>query len=338
VPVRGRAVRIILGILISLVAIYLAAGGVDWGSVWATLARANLPLVGLALGSVLVNTVAKAARWKLLMGERGAHVPLRHALRLHLVGQMLNNLLPARVGDLSRIYMAGELGIARSFVLGTVAVEKVVDMLCYVLIFALLLLLMPLPAWVSQPAYVLVVLTAITILAGALVLLYRRRLPGLPPWALALLPARYRARANTIVADGLDGLHVLADGPGALRVALWSTLIWFTAALTNGLAMRALQLQLPAVAALFVLFVLVAGINIPAAPGRIGVFEYLCVLALAVFGVGQAPALGFGLLLHVLVYLPPVLGGLLALWGAGGRAARPPVGDGPVLRNEDAAG
>jgi uncharacterized protein (TIRG00374 family) len=330
--VRGRAIRVIAGILISLIAIYLAAAGVDYASVWAALSRANLPLVGLALTSVLVNTAAKAVRWKLLMGERGAHVPLRHALRLHLVGQMLNNVLPARVGDLSRVYMAGDLGIARPFVLGTVAVEKVVDMLCYVLIFALLLLLMPLPAWVSQPAYVLVVLTGVAMLGAALVLLYRRRQPGLPRWALALLPARYRARANTIVADGLDGLHVVADGHGVLRVALWSGLIWLTAALTNGLAMRALQLELPAVAPLFVLFVLVAGINIPAAPGRIGVFEYLCVLALAVFGVGQAAALSFGLLLHVLVYLPPVLGGLLALWAAGGRSGRPAR---PAVVSED---
>lgn len=318
---RKRALNIAVGAVVSLVAVYLAAAGVDYGSVWATLSQADLGLVGLALGSVLVNNGAKAVRWKLLMGERGAAVSLAQSLRLHLVGQMLNNLLPARVGDLSRVYMAGDLGVARSFVLGTVAVEKVVDMLCYVLIFALLLLLMPLPAWVSQPAYLLVVATGVAVAAIVGVILYRRQGAGLPAWALVWLPAHLRARAEAMLGDALDSLHILADSRASARVALWSALIWFTAALTNYWTLAALGIDVPLVASLFVLFVLVAGINIPSAPGRVGVFEYLCILALAVFGVGQAEALSFGVLLHVLVFLPPVVAGLATLWLGGGRAA-----------------
>jgi uncharacterized membrane protein YbhN (UPF0104 family) len=318
---RGRNVKIAVGILISLVTIALAARGVDYASVWATLSHASPWLTALALLSVLVNMAAKAVRWRLLMGDRGAHVTFGQSLRLHVVGQMLNNVLPARVGDLSRVYMAGELGVPRSFVLGTVAVEKAVDMLCYVLIFALLLLLMPVPDWVSQPAYVLVVLTGATFGAIALALLYRRRGAPLPAWAVGMLPAAYRDRAGTMAADGLDSLRVLLHGPSSLRVTLWSAVVWITATLTNMLTLLALGIAAPAAASLFVLFVLIAGINIPAAPGRIGVFEYLCVLALGVFGVGQAEALSFGLLLHALVYLPVILGGMVALWASGGRAA-----------------
>lgn len=317
---RSRNLKIAAGVAVSLLTLFLAARGVDYASVQTTLLQASPWLVAAALTSVLVNMGAKAVRWKLLMGDRGAHVTFGQSLRLHLVGQMLNNVLPARVGDLSRVYMAGDLGIARSFVLGTVAVEKAVDMLCYVLIFALLLLLMPLPDWVSEPAYVLIVLTAVTFGMISLALLYRRRSDTLPGWALAPLPAGLRARADSAAAGVLDGLRVLLHGPSALRVALWSALIWFTATLTNTLTLLALGIAAPAAASLFVLFVLVAGINIPAAPGRIGVFEYLCVLALAVFGIGRDQALSFGLLLHVLVYLPPILGGVLALWASGGRA------------------
>lgn len=317
---RGRNFKIAAGVAVSLLTIFLAARGVDYASVWATLAQASPLLTAMALASVLVNMAAKAVRWKLLMGDRGAHVTFGQSLRLHVVGQMLNNVLPARVGDLSRVYMAGDLGIPRSFILGTVAVEKAVDMFCYVLIFALLLLLMPLPPWVSQPAYVLVVLTGVTFGALTLALLYRRHGAALPGWALALLPAAYRGRADTMAADLLDSLRVLLHGPSALRVSLWSALIWVTATLTNTLTLMALGIEAPAAASLFVLFVLIAGINIPAAPGRIGVFEYICVLALGVFGVGQAAALSFGLLLHALVYLPVILGGMVALWASGGRA------------------
>lgn len=314
----GRKLKLAAGVAISLLALFLAARGVDLAGVGASLGQARPWLVALALASVLVNILAKAVRWKLLMGDQGAGVSLGQALRLHLVGQMLNSVLPARVGDLSRVYMAGDLGAPRAFVLATVAVEKAIDLLCYVLIFALLLLLMPLPDWVSQPAYVLIVVAGVASGAIALALLYRRRVATLPGWALALLPAASRGRADALAAQFLDGLRVLLHGPSALRVMLWSGVIWLTAALTNGLALLALGIAAPAVASLFVLFVLVAGINIPAAPGRIGVFQYLCVLALAVFGVAQAPALSFGILLHALVYLPPIVGGVLALWASGG--------------------
>ena len=46
---------------------------------------------------------------------------------------------------------------------------------------------------------------------------------------------------------------------------------------------------------LLVLVVLQVGITLPSVPGRIGVFEYLCILSLAVFGVAQQ---GVGAFIH----------------------------------------
>lgn len=314
-----RWFNIIIGAAISLLALYFALVGVDYGSVWASLMAADGFLVALALLSVLLNNWAKAVRWKLLMGERGAQVALLQALRLHLVGQMLNHLLPVRAGDLSRIYMAGELGIAKSFILGTVAIEKVIDMVCYVIIFCLLLLLMPLPEWVSQPAYLLVMFTSVALLALGGVLLAQGQRQRFMAWVTSWLPLGIRERATQLMANLWASLQVLADSGQQLRLMGWSLLIWLTAALTNYWTFQALGLELPLVAALFLLFVLIAGINIPSAPGRIGLFQYLCILGLAVFGVAHEAALSVGVLLHGLVYLPPIVAGLTTLWLSGQR-------------------
>jgi uncharacterized membrane protein YbhN (UPF0104 family) len=48
-------------------------------------------------------------------------------------------------------------------------------------------------------------------------------------------------------------------------------------------------------------------------PGRIGIFEYICVLTLAVFGISQSAAFAYGILLHSLVFIPPTLLGLFFL-------------------------
>jgi len=67
------------------------------------------------------------------------------------------------------------------------------------------------------------------------------------------------------------------------------------------------------VAACLVLVALTIGISVPSTPGRIGVFQYICVLALAVFGVPQAVAFAYGVLLHGIVFLPTTLVGLISL-------------------------
>jgi hypothetical protein len=57
-----------------------------------------------------------------------------------------------------------------------------------------------------------------------------------------------------------------------------------------------------------------AVVPLPTTPGRVGLFHYLCVISLAIFGVTNQVALSYGLILHALVYLPMSVGGPLALW------------------------
>ena len=53
---------------------------------------------------------------------------------------------------------------------------------------------------------------------------------------------------------------------------------------------------------------------VPSAPGRLGVYHYVAVQALAVFGVAQIPALSFAILLHLLVYVLMGACGAFCLW------------------------
>ncbi len=53
---------------------------------------------------------------------------------------------------------------------------------------------------------------------------------------------------------------------------------------------------------------------LPTSPGRVGLFHYLCVITLQIFGVQRDIALSYGLVLHVLTYLPMAVGGPICLW------------------------
>ena len=69
------------------------------------------------------------------------------------VGMMMNSFLPARLGDFTRAYLIGEAeSDSKVYVLGTVAVEKVADLLFLLLSLMVLLSQMALPEWLSGSA------------------------------------------------------------------------------------------------------------------------------------------------------------------------------------------
>jgi len=303
------------GVLLAVCALslYLAVQDVALTEIGEALAQADLRYIGLALASVSLNNLAKAARWKLLLGPTGKHVPMSTLLASHLAGQTLNLFYPARLGDLSRAYIVGGMGLGRVFVLGSVVMEKLVDMLAYAALFIFLLLLIPLPNWIGDSAYGLAVITLG--LWGFLLAASRKRLGLISAldWAARWMPVTLREQVIRRMRSGLESLAVLQGSRDLTRLAGWSALIWATAVLNNYLVIEALHLHLPLTASLLIAIALQVGISIPV-PGRIGVFEYICVQSLALFDIEAAVGLSYGILLHGLTMFPLVAVGLGCLW------------------------
>jgi len=99
-----------------------------------------------------------------------------------------------------------------------------------------------------------------------------------------------------------------------LKLQGWSLLIWILSILVNYTVFLALGLPLPFAAALVLVVVLEVGVAVPSIPGKLGIFHYLCTLALGVFGLEKGAALGYAVLLYFVVFGPPSLLGALFLW------------------------
>jgi uncharacterized protein (TIRG00374 family) len=305
------------------VMLYLALRNVNLADVWGALGQADLRFVGLALFSVAVNIWAKTARWQVLIGPRNG-IGFGKLLIALITGQTLNLFLPGRVGELSRAYVIGGLGPGRIFILGTVAIEKVLDMVSYALVFLLLVLLLPLPGWINDSGFTFTAVAGLVLL-GVVILAanpgaFAQTLERLTVW----LPERVRVQVVGRFHDGLESLKVMRQRSDLLKVALLSVLAWASAIWTNQLALQALHLELPWTAAGVLLVVLQAGITVPSIPGRVGLFQYLCILSLALFGVGETAGLSYGILLQAIVFLPPTILSLAFLpsmgWGIGARS------------------
>ena len=71
--------------------------------------------------------------------------------------------------------------------------------------------------------------------------------------------------------------------------------------------------KLPAIAALFLLVVLQVGNSAVSVPGNLGVFHYLTVLALAVYGIDRERALAYAIVLYAVALLPKIALGVLIM-------------------------
>jgi len=307
--------QIWLGLLLGVGALYLAGRAIDFrqlGQVWGDV---RLGFVALTLVTSLLTPILKAVRWRWLFYPQRPALSLARLAGQVVIGQAINFMIPGRWGELARAYLAGdEAEISKAYVLGTLAAEKLLDLVVLALLVVAMIPFIALPDWLATRVGP-VVITALVVTAGAAALLGGRDLwLKIADWALRLLPTAAATRWRGRILAGLNGLTALRDPRAAVAIWGWTAVFWLMAATTNWLLLLAFDLPPSPLIALFLLAVLQGGVAVPSTPGKIGVFHYLCILALSVFGVPASSGFAYGLILHFLVIGGISLWAALALW------------------------
>jgi uncharacterized protein (TIRG00374 family) len=320
--VELRPRRVLVGVLLSLLFLWLAIRGTPVAEIAGALRLADYRYVVLAVGLVLLSPLVRALRWKLLYHPHHHGLSVWRLAVILLIGQMLNIVIPARTGELARIYLMGRTGDrSRAFTLGTIAIEKWLDILMMLLLLMFMPAVVAVPGWFRDSRAGLAVF-AVAFFAVGLVLSYgKQQFVRVASRLSVSLPDDWQARARRGVALALGSLDVLRSPRVGLQLQLWSAAVLALSVLVNYFTFKALGLDLSLTVALFLLAVLQVGVAVPSAPGKLGVFHYLCTLALGFFGVTRGTALGYSFLLYAIVFLPPIVLGAVSLWFEVGRPA-----------------
>lgn len=322
----SRWLQIGSGLALSVLAGYLAVRELELQVVWQTLQQTRLDLV--ALGGLLfaLSFVIKALRWRSLLGAGNQSFSLLSLGLAHVLGQFWNMILPARLGEIYRVFVIQRLAReapatsssrSAAFLLGSVGIEKVLDFTFLGLLILSVLMFLPLPEWLTQTGLffvlqagvILAVLIVMTFWRGQGIAWLLRQSERLPAW---LQQSPLVGAMGNFFRSALQSLDVLQDGRRLLEVIGYTTLVWILAIVVNLLTLISVGIEASWTAAQLVLITLSIGMTLPSAPGRVGVFEYICILTLALFGIERAQALAFGILLHGIVLLPTIIVGLVA--------------------------
>lgn len=309
-------VRISLGLVLGGAALWLALRGADIGSLRTALSEADGLWILVALGSVLVTVAVAIVRWRLLFHPEGEDLSWSNLAAALLIGQMLNIMLPFRLGEMTRAYWvsrAERIPVGRA--LGTIGMEKLADLTSLGVATLTLLVLVSVPPWVQASSYVLAATGA---LAAVSVLCLAARgyriLNGVRRGA-AWLPQPFGRRLTHLAETALEASRVLYSWKASAAVGILSMLVLGLAASTNYFLFVAFDLGLPVLAAFVLLLALQIGNSIVSVPGNIGVFHYVTVLTLGAYAVDQHVALAYAIVLYVIALVPKILTGaaLLAL-------------------------
>jgi uncharacterized protein (TIRG00374 family) len=310
---RLRPLVLVVGLGASLFFTYLAVRDVDFEVFADALRESNYWWILPSLTALAASVAIRVVRWRYLF-PAGTRPPATPAVRSLLLGEFFNALLPMRAGELVRVIAVHrEARTSRSEALGTVVVERLLDVLVLLTLLLVVLPFVPEVSWLGAAVGILAAAVLVTIVGVLALWRYQSR-----PLRVLLRPLRWLpgfSEARTIAAAesllrGLEGLRSARSG--ILAVAL-TAVTWLTVGLSFWLAMRALDLGLGYDAALLVVVATTFALVLPSLPASLGVFEAATVYTLEAFGIDDSRALSAAVVLHVLSFLPFIVAGLVAL-------------------------
>lgn len=298
-----KVARTVIGIAISAVFAWATLSRVDLPSAGQALGRAALPGVALAFALAWLEIAARAWRWRFLLSSLGK-VGYGQAFAYTCVGYFANALLPMRLGELARAYLAASaLGLPRLATLGSIVTERVADGLTIVAIAAGLGLVV---SGVSVPAPQLFIALGVVVMIVALGIL----VPHFRHVLLSLIPTRIRRSADSLV-RGAEA----ARTPSGAATVVGATLVAYACSVGAMLAVAgAVGLHLTVIQAAFAMSWIALSTAIPAAPGSVGTYEFVGVSVLTILGQDPAASLAAVVLLHVIGSVPVALVGLTMTW------------------------
>ena len=119
--------KFIIGLLVSLVFLYLAFRKVDFSELWSALKGANYWYILPNIVLVILSMWMRAYRWKFMIHPI-KKVGLGRLFSTVMIGFMANNVLPARLGEFVRAYSLGaKENISKSATFATIVIERIFD-------------------------------------------------------------------------------------------------------------------------------------------------------------------------------------------------------------------
>ena len=274
---------------------WLALRGIDWGDALGGMRQVEWSAAFLAVAAIVFSHYLKAYRWKSLLPNED--ISPGRLFVIHSAAQGLNSLSPVKVfsevTQLTLLTKRHQVPAPRA--IASLLHQNLQDMLVTGTILGVGLLTIP-----ALAGYRTIMIASWGVGIGLFLL---------TPLAARLALRVSWCRAHGFVENTLSATQYAQGRKRAMAAGLFFTLAaWAYLGIAAWLVGLAVGVTLPFWQMLVVMVVVtrLAGF-IPSPPGGIGVFEFVAVSALGLFAIDQSTALTFALVIHAIIFVPPLL-------------------------------
>jgi uncharacterized protein (TIRG00374 family) len=334
----GHRGKTAVGLLITVALLEWVLRDVSPSEIAAELREARFGWMALAVVLATSSFLVRAWRWRVLLAPGWPDTSLDARFGSVCIGFAVNNLLPARLGEITRAYaLSRSTEVPLGASIASLVVERILDGVVLAIFLFTTISLPGFPLGEGTGAELIrrtANVGAAAFAVGLAVLWAAARSPAGATRIFdhtlgRLLPERWRARAGRIVRAFVDGLGALRD-PATFALALaWSFAVWLVIALSIWAGLLAFGIDAPGIAGSMFLQALIAfAVAAPSSPGFFGVFEAAARLGLGVWDVPAPTIVGFATTYHILTFIPVTVLGLWYLrrlglsWGDVGRSEK----------------
>jgi uncharacterized protein (TIRG00374 family) len=300
-----------IGLIVSLVFLFLAFKDQKFDQIWTALVAANYWWVIPGLAVYFVGVYVRAIRWHFLLRPL-QKIPSSRLFPVVVIGYMANDVLPVRMGEVVRAYVLEQReGTPKTGSIATIVVERIMDGLTMILFLAFGSLFIPINKDLQGVERIASLIFIGLIVVFLIVASSRSLMKKLEAFGLNLLPASLRPKLAGVADSFIDGLQVLRQWKDLLAVFALSIVAW---ACEGGMywliALSFPQLNLGWEAVLMTLAAANLFTLVPSSPGGVGPFEFGAKSVLVgIFSTAENVASSYVILVHAALLFP------ITLWG-----------------------
>jgi glycosyltransferase 2 family protein len=296
-------IQILFGLLISAGCLYWVLRDIEIRLLLQEIRSVKPLTFAAALLFGVLSIVVRTLRWKALLADN-TQIKTKSIFTSMMIGYLANNILPARMGELVRVYvLERRTGISKSAALASIVLERVADVLVLLVLLGVAAAFVNLPSLIVSGSWmavigVLVVILVLAFLSGRSAEQHQRLFDSLSQ----RLP-RFGQRLQDAAGCFITGLGTMRSGYRVITTLMLTLLIWGLEVAWTWMVAESLGLTLPWVAPVLVIAVIGISSVLPAAPGSVGTYEFFATLALFSFSVDSTSAVAMAFLLHLSSYL-----------------------------------
>jgi glycosyltransferase 2 family protein len=306
----------LLGLVVSLAAIYFIASQVNLNQLKDAIVGARYIYVVPTVVFLLLGLVTRAFRWQVLLS---GDLPIMRTFSIMNVAYLVNGVLPLRIGELARIYLATQANppVPPMKTASTIIVERLLDLLAVVLMVVFALTGGTVPDLIRSSALISGILTVVGFVVLIIMAGQRQFANHLLQQALRLIgresDSPLAVRLTQWLDHFLDGLQPLTRASALFSALAWTAVSWGFSAIAGYILMFTFYSQASWAATMLYIAAAAFAIAVPAVPGNLGPYEGSIYLAISAMGYANpaGTAVAFAVLVHGLNLLVHATTGVL---------------------------